>query len=332
MIDVIRLTYAALAQAPTAGHGLRVHALDATDGKIQLGLDEEGREHLLVESPRAPARQSGIVAITTVHRQLTIGDPPRRYLDVTCEAAELVEVFDHFVAAVAERASGSDSDLGALVDTVLDRWRSFFEATGAPPAPETITGAVGELLLLREIAVKDPADVLATWVGPRGGRHDFRRGAAAIEVKTSRSHTSRVVSIHGVDQLLEPDGGTLHLQFVRLEEVAGQGVCISDLIDDLADLGVPRLGLLEVLVDAGIPPAALNSVGATRFQIRERLTLPVDDAMPRIVPATFADGKQPAGIVDIRYRVDLDHVEPRALTEPAYEALVALMTSGGSTA
>jgi len=329
VIDEIRLTYAALAQAQAPRRGdLRVHQLDRVGNRIQLGLDDEGREHLLVESPQAPERESGIAAITTAHRDLLISDALARYLDVTCQHRELVEVFDHFVAAVAERADPDDPDLGLVVAMVLDRWRSFFTTTGAPPGRETVTGVFGELLLLRDIAARNVEDVLATWVGPRGGRHDFRRGSAAVEVKTSRAHTSRVVSIHGEDQLLEPQDATLHLQFVRLEEVAGLGLSINDLIDELTTGGVPRVELLEVITDAGIPPASLATVGTIRFQVRERLTLPVNDDTPRIIPASFAAGARPVGVVDLTYRIDLDHVATSALADRAYDELLGRLVPG----
>lgn len=155
--------------------------------RIHLGLAKEGRQHLLVESPGAPAIETGAAAITTTNRDLMIGQDSRRYLDVVCEMREFAEVFDHIVAAVVERAGGSDGDLARVVVDILDQWRSFFAAMGAPPARETLTAVIGELLLLRDVATADPTDVLSIWVDPRGGRHDLRRGLVAVEVKTTRS-------------------------------------------------------------------------------------------------------------------------------------------------
>lgn len=333
MIDAVRLTFAALTQVPVPKHNeLRVRTVDGATARIQLGLDDDGRQHLLVESPDAPTAPSGVAAITTVHRDLRIGSDPKRYLDVSCQHRELIEVFDHFVAAIIERTRPEDADLGVVVAEVLDRWRSFFTATGAPPPRETVTGVIGELLFMRDVAALDPADVIATWVGPRGGRHDFRRGTTAVEVKTTRSHTSRAISIHGEDQLLEPEGATLYLHFVRLEEVAGLGVSILELVDELTSHGVARVELLEVLADAGIPPAALAAVGEVRFDVRERLTFPVDDEMPRIIPATFAAGERPPGVIDISYRVDLDHVAVRALDAHTYQALLGQLVPDGPAA
>lgn len=331
MIDAVRLTFAALREGGHIGEGeLTVRRIRDDSARIHLGLDDEGRQHLLVDSPDAPPLDTGMVALSTTTRELEIGQDSRRYLDVVCEMPVLAEVFDHFVAAVVERDGGSEPDLSAAVAAVLDQWRSFFAGFGPPPARETLTAVVGELLLLRDIARMDATDVLSTWVGPRGGRHDLRRGLVAIEVKTTRSHTSRTVTIHGEDQLLPPEDGTLHIHLVRLEEVAGLGVSVVDLADELVALSVPRLGLFRALTDAGVPPASFPTVGGTRFDVRERLTFAVDDATPRIVPATFAAGERPAGIVDLTYRADLDHIAERSLDEDAYDTLVQSLTHGAT--
>jgi hypothetical protein len=233
---------------------------------------------------------------------------------------------------VLERAPGEPEDQAVAVLAVLDEWRSCFAEMGGPPARETLTAVVGELLLLCDVASIDASDLLSTWVGPRGGRHDLRRGPVAVEVKTTRAHTARIVTVHGEDQLVAPDGGTLYLHFVRLEEVAGLGVCVVDLVDELVGLGVHRLELFDALTLAGIPPAAFPLVGGVRFDVRERMTFVVDDAMPRIVPATFAAGERPAGVVDVVYRVDLDHIADRALDDKGKGRLVAALAVRGGAA
>lgn len=333
MINDVRLTFAALREASGPGpNGLRVRGIDGGPSNVRLGLDDDGRPHLLVEADPSDAVEPSIAALSTRDRQLQIGDEVRHHLDIVCEVVELSEVFDHFVAAVLERFLESPGDATQVVREVLDRWRSFFAAMGPPPARDTVTAVVGELLLLRDVTRVSPAEALAVWVGPRGGRHDLRRGAVAVEVKTTRSHTSRAVTIHGEDQLLPPDGGRLYLHLVRLEEVAGLGVCINDLVDDLVELGVPIVGLFDALADAGIPPAALSTVAGIRFDVRERLTFAADDHMPRIIPQSFVGGERPQGVLDVTYRIDLDHIRSRALDGSAFEQVVAdLATDRGAS-
>ena len=48
---------------------------------------------------------------------------------------------------------------------------------------------------------------------------------------------------------------------------------------------------------------------------------------PRIVPASFAAGARPVGVIDLSYLIDLDHVLDRALDAPAYEAIVAHLST-----
>ena len=91
--------------------------------------------------------------------------------------------------------------------------------------------------MLLDVVRTRPPHRVECWVGPTGGRHDFRRGAIAVEVKTTRAHTSRQVTIHGEDQLDAPDGGALHLHFVRLEEVPSGGASVTSLVDDLLTVG-----------------------------------------------------------------------------------------------
>jgi hypothetical protein len=334
MIEAVRLTFAALGDTHPEGAiaGLRVSTIEDAQSDLQLGLDGDGRQHLLVAADVGDMIDPGITTITASSRDLTIGGVTARHIDIVCEVSELSEVFDYFIAAVLERAHAQPGDPVALVATVLDRWHSFFTPAGPPPSRETLTGVLAELLLLRDVAARESSEVLAIWAGPGGGRHDIRRGRHAVEVKSTRSHTARAVTIHGEDQLLAPAGGTLHLHLVRLEEVAGLGICLTDLIDDIVGLGVARLQLLDAVATAGIPANSLNEIGRVRFDLRERLTYPVDDHMPRIIPETFASGQKPTGVLDVTYRIDLDHIADHHLAPEAYEGLIGLLTASGGDA
>ena len=331
MIDAVRLTFAALREARPARTGdLNVRGVERGSPDVRLGLDHEGRPHLLVEPPETLPRLSpGSLRISARERHF---GSARRCAGMWTSCASLSSSPRSSTTSWRRCWSGQPTAPARPVDVVreaLDRWRSFFTAIGAPPARETLTAVVGELLLLRDVARITAKDVIAVWVGPRGGRHDLRRGLSAIEIKTTRSHTSRAVTIHGEDQLLPPEGGTLHLHLVRLEEVAGLGVCVADLVDELVDMGVPRLELFDALADAGVPPAAFPAVAGIRFDVRERLTFAVDEHMPRIVPDTFVGGQSPQGVLDVTYRIDLDHISHRALSDDAFRSLVEELAAPG---
>ena len=89
----------------------------------------------------------------------------------------------------------------------------------------------------------------------------------------TRAHTSREVTIHGEDQLEPPSNGTLHLHFVRLEEVPSGGETVHSLVDDLLSAGAPTDRLFLALAASGIPVAELSATGDVPFDVRERLTV-----------------------------------------------------------
>lgn len=323
MIDQVRLTYAALREAGTARPGeLTVRSMPGGHRGVYLGLDEARRSHLLIETAikTAPAAESA--ALTIGHTRLQIGGTSREFLDVTCEIDALTEVFDHFVIAVIERLPDPSGSPLSIVLEVFEQWRRFLVA-GEAPGRDRLAAVFGELLVLLDVILADATRRVDVWVGPFNSRHDLRRGTNAIEVKATRSHTARIVTVHGEDQLKAPDGGQLHLHLVRLEEVPDGGRSVPDLVDQLFAAGAAAGPLYDALSAAGVPPAQFAIASATRFDVRERLTVPVDDETPRIVPASFKGGERPIGVVDIVYRIDLDHVLDRALDEQAYGRVIA---------
>jgi hypothetical protein len=234
----------------------------------------------------------------------------------------VADVFEHFVSAVADRVRLDPSDAIRALTEVLDKWRQFLTPAGAPVGRDTLAAALGELLVLRDIVYADPARRVDSWVGPFGGRHDYRRGTTALEVKTSRAHTSRDVTVHGEDQLDAPLGGSLHLHFVRLEEVPSGGESVATVVDELLSVGVAADRLYEALGACGIPVAELASTGDVSFDVRERVTIPVDGDTPRIVPGSFVGGARPTGVLDLSYVISLDHSMQRVLSGEGYLELI----------
>ncbi len=323
MIDAIRLTFAALREAarPPVGD-LNVRALGQGPGGVYLALDAERRAHLLVEAEVELTGSTGLTTVTIGHRDLVVDGRTAGFLDVTCEAEELAEVFDHFVAAVTQRLlSSGDSPVEVVLD-VIEHWRQFLVSEAPPAGRDRLAAVFGELLVVLDVVRADPRGRVDCWVGPFGGRHDLRRGTRAVEVKTTRAHTTRVVTVHGEDQLVEPDGGSLHLHLVRLEEVPEGGASVPSLVDDLLAAGAPAQELFKALDAAGVAPAELPAVNVVRFDVRERMTVRVDERTPRLVPSSFVSGARPIGIVDLVYRVDLDHVLEAALDDDSVADLI----------
>ena len=123
----------------------------------------------------------------------------------------------------------------------------------------------------------------------------------------------------------------LYLHLVRLEMVPDGGQSVSNLVDEILAAGAPAKELFHALATAGIPPAYLHGVDDVRFDVRERVTFPVDERLPRIVPASFIDGARPVGVIDMSYRIDLDHALDWAMDEASYAEVVRQLAAGGMT-
>jgi hypothetical protein len=324
LIDDVRVALTALRSrgVPAAGD-LSIVAV-ATREDALVGLDEAGRSHLLLKLEGAPdgAPTSDVAALQIAVRPLSVGGTPSPFLDVTCLFESVTDVFEHFIAAVLDRMTVVGEEPATALHGVLEKWRQFLVPAGGPPGRDKLAAVLGELLIVRDLAVLDPSRAIQAWVGPFGSRHDFRRANTALEVKTTQSHTSRRVTIHGEDQLEQPEEGTLYLHLVRLEHVASSGDSVASVADDLFARGVAVDAVFDALAAAGVPPAELGATAEIRFDVRERLTVPVDDATPRIIPASFAGGARPVGIVDLSYVIDLDHVVGRALTADGFDSLL----------
>lgn len=331
MIDSIRVAYAALrTRGAPQKDDLAVVEVPATAG-VYAGFDHLGREHVLI--PLGTGASPGIedAEIATLSfgtRTLDVADGRGVFLDVACLFDSVAEVFEHFVAAILESLAKDPDEPGRAITRVIDRWRQFLEPPESPPGRSALASVLGELLVLRDVVQATKSRKIDSWVGPFGGRHDFRRGETALEVKTTRSHTSRKITVHGEDQLVEPEGGRLYLHLVRFEEVAGSGLSVAAVVDALLSLGVHPESLFTALSASGLALTELAATADVRFDIRERLTLPVDEEMPRIVPSSFVGGARPVGVIDVDYVIDLDHRLDAALDDGAYLELLGALSGG----
>jgi hypothetical protein len=327
VIDEIRLAYTALrSERTTAVDGLAFLPVPSVAG-VYVGLDDKFRQHLLLTTDTDATVSLGVTTLSVTTGDLLIAGKNMRILDVTCLLGALAEVFDHFVVAVVERVSVAGDSASDAVENVLRRWREFLVAPKGAPGRDKLAATFGELLVVLDVVrVSGVADI-GFWVGPFGGRHDMRTGTMALEVKTTRSHTGHRVTIHGEDQLLAPDDGGLYLHFVRLEETHGGSLSVLTLVDDLLAAGVSAEKLFEALTAGGVPVVDLAATGEVTFDVRERMTLPVDDRMPRIVPTSFVGGHRPPGVIDISYVVDLTNRLDDALNADSYATLVHSLAS-----
>lgn len=276
-------------------------------GSLRAGLDREGRRFLLIPITGAPADPpQGYPALDISHELVELEGQVARYLIVRCRESVLWAEFDGLASDMIEAAQGAnDAARAALV--VLARWRRLLSmASSNKLGLHQRLGLFAELNVLRHLLVGGLARDSSVWTGPEQARHDFVLGENALEVKAV-GLTTTAVTIHGLDQLMPPDGGQLRLVIALvLEDPDGES--IRSIVDEISALSNEELYF----------PARLASTGWTRgdaeqpYSIAECFSVDVDAATPRLVTSDLAIGHVRLGVTNVAYKVDLDALRPLA--------------------
>lgn len=311
-------------RAPLEGQ-LRVSQPVADQPQVCATLTAEGNRGLLV----LPERPVAISIEPTLHPQsggmlaaevasFSGSGMSRRGLHIWCRDAALNDAFTLFCALLCIRVRTESITRG--LSMCAEEFRRLIGAPGQW-APISIIGLVGELVWLARAIDHDPSAVRA-WMGPAGGRHDFRRGDVAVEVKTSLRSSSQAPKVHisAIDQLVAPDGGSLYLHVVRLEKVDGGGISVDGLVTRIrAGLEGGNLDHFnEQIRDVGelddLPSRTFAVAGEDAYEVRE--------GFPRVIPETLIGGV-PVGVSGIGY--DLDLTAASAFVVPRERVVEALL-------
>jgi hypothetical protein len=293
----------------TSDLGVPSLVLDASAGagpaRLAIGAEREAR--LLV--PLAAGERFPMVhdthGLELRDSVLLLQGLPVRFIDVACRGERLEAVFEKLVDEVVRRLRGGAAPANALEDAITDFRNLLSGANRERPSIETALGLIGELIILNRLLLVEP-DAWQLWTGPAGGRHDFRGGDRAIEVKTSLRAQSRIVEVSAIDQLAAPPGGHLLLAHCVLEydgagplSVVGEATHACTIASDPAAVA-DRLALL------GYDQAQADEWSSFRFSLFSQELYSVTDGFPRLTPASFAEGELPVGVSHFRYRVNLD--------------------------
>ena len=272
-------------------------------GPARFALGEHAEARLLLplekgETVRGFAEAPSLRILVSTY--VTDGQTTR-YLDLTCVVAELETVFADVAAEILARIGGGQGCVPAAQSTIRDFRRLLLRSQPIPTM--TISGLVGELLLLRRLLTRAPS-AWRTWRGPLGDRHDFRSGNRSLEVKTSLQ-ASMAITISSIDQMAPPSGGSLHLLHLRLEEVAEGQLSVSTLgraVLSQADDPDQVRSRLSALGCTDVDSRQWNTVA---FRLEEEVLYLVDDHFPKLTPDLLPGGKLPVGVTNVSYRVDL---------------------------
>ncbi len=278
--------------------------------RILLPLDERER---LPKLEQTPSLKFADVAYRMDGRS-------RRFLDITCLSASLENVFAEVADEILTRVLQGGSCPSATQQTLID-FRTLLLMQNASDIEETaVAGLIGELLVLNRLLERS-SDAWRTWRGPDGDRHDFRSGQDSIEVKTTNRPANTVVTISAIDQLQVPTGGSLHLDHVVLEPVAGGVLSVAALAASVLAKANRPAEIVDRLSRLGCPAPDAPEWNRTTYRLEREQVFEVRPGFPRIEAADFKDEQVPAGIVDIEYQIDLNLASTFRISSDAAEAL-----------
>lgn len=288
----------------------------ATDlGPVLLGIDMDGRRHLLVPVPQSEAPDDRISrGINLSHRELTVGAGDVRFADLSCTIGRLAGPFDQLVDDVLGRLTRDPrAGLNAVV-AALDDWRALLRRALDGLSREEVIGLIGELEVMLLLGGTDPLAAVNGWTGPTGAIHDFSRQGRDIEVKATAAVNATSIRISNLDQLDPTLSTTLHLAVAHLA-AATDAPDIETRIETLLDAGVPGDALETRLNEAGYFRGMEIHV-PTRYMLREIRWWNVDSTFPGLRASDIAASRL-LGVDRVSYDLLLGVLPPALPSEGA---------------
>lgn len=284
---------------------------------VRYALGADGEARLLIPlAPGEPFPDVDAPGLSLLDTMLRVQGPVR-FLDITCRDPDLERVFATVCEGMLARLADGDRPGRAVIDVIRETRELLLRGLIREIALETALGLAGELLVLIDLLRLAPGAWRA-WVGPTpAARHDFRAGARALEVKTSLRAQTQTVEISAIDQLVEPDGGSLRLVHVILERDGAGPVSVDSLAEQALRLADDPAGLQARLAEAGFEPVLASLWAEHRFAFLGREAYRVEDGFPRLTPSNFRERELPLGVSRFRYRVDLAQARAFRLAQEA---------------
>jgi hypothetical protein len=232
------------------------------------------------------------------------GNERQRFIDITCGAAELENVFADVVDQIVERVEDGQTATEAARSTFAE-FRSLLLTKAITPRPRSeVVGLLGELLVLTRL-LKRNSETWRAWSGADRNRHDIRAGDYSIEIKSTSRPGNMQVTIHSEHQLRSPDNGALQLFHFAFEAVSGGGYSVERLAAEALRLSSDPQAFLDRLKACGCENPDSPEWNHEAFRLDAERAFRVEDAFPRITPSSFRLGALPGGVMSIQYDVDL---------------------------
>lgn len=280
-------------------------------GSAWLARDEAGRSHLLLEVPPGTEIETVVtrgLSVSALAHQVA-GRDPADFIDLACLDEAVMETFAAVVADVADSAQAVrlDARPGAVREA-LARWRWFWDASQDRLSDKDALGLFAELWFLRRWLGPTP-DAVKAWTASEGARHDFQATAFSVEVKVTgrRTDNAAVHHIEHLDQLADPEQGSLYLFSLRVTRDRLAANSLPALVDDisasLSDSPAANREFQEKVARRGYTAANRSRHDATWRVLGERL-YQVRDDFPRLTLASFPLGL-PSGVAAVSYDLDM---------------------------
>lgn len=284
---------------------IRAEVLTAV-GALRYSLGTNGEARILVPV-QGSVPSAGIVGTRFLRVSLAsyvFAGRSSRYIDLTCLSWDLELVFGEVVDEICKRLKSGLDGVKASVTTITD-FRELLERGRESAIPGTaIVGLVGEMLYLNRLLDRSRSAWRA-WRGPDGDRHDFRVGNSSLEVKTTSRAGNTLVTVHGIEQLVPPPDGRLHLLHLTLETVAGGMLTVSSLGRSALAKADDPARLSDLLASAGCTDVEDPAWNAFSYRLESESLYEVGEGFPMIVCRSLVDGMLPPGVSDLIYTIDL---------------------------
>jgi hypothetical protein len=287
---------------------------------VHIAVDAGHRRYVLIAIPEGEPcelaeRTSRGIAVQTVEMNIGFGGKGN-FVEIACIEQQGHAALDIVINELIEALeAGASIGRVRLVQNVLAKWRHFWAGVNqATLHKEQCLGLFGELWFLTRwlSPIIGASKAVKMWRGPIGARNDFETAALGIEVKTT-SRMDAVHIIHGLEQLLEPLGGSLFLFSLVVRDEASGSDNLPRLVEQARGLLINDFTGLSQL------DAALYSVGyddrhapeysKLMLRVRSEGLYRVTATFPRLIPSSLVDGV-PQGVSAVNYELRLDAAAP----------------------
>lgn len=301
----------------------RESGIETDWGTIRFALDGQSQRHLLVPiasdtTVREDRRSAGV-------QLRDLGQLEERgphYVDLVCLRPHLATVFEVLVDELLDILDGSGQPVHDI-HTVLSRWRELFDRPHSRLlGVEQLAGLVGELVVLRSLALAGPSVSTDWWTGPAGHIHDIVGPGHDVEVKTTLKRDDSLIVVNGLAQFADVPDRELNIFLVRLSHDGAGDLSLPDLIDELAELGLDRSGLISLAGSVGADSRDFPAYREMLFKLLEmKAYVPSVPGFPRLTGHDL-QGPVPQGVTTVSYVADLNVAEKSAIVGDALGGLL----------